>query len=181
MFRRRKPLTSERLLEILAQEGEMRAQAFLAMVPRSRGDYIDFYPAAALMHAGYISSDSTHDRGNEKIRGKFGFSTQNIAQFMCQLVLPPGETLKIEGFPPRESAHNFPVKVFMTSEGYLRLDELRERRSDRRRKRIDYSIAFVVAIVAAIFSSYLAHRFALDRLAFEREALRPAATATGKK
>jgi hypothetical protein len=132
---RRKPLTSEQLLEILAEEGEMRAQEFLAMVPRPRGDYIDFYPAAALMDSGYIRSDSRHERGDQKVQGKFGFSTKDIAQYMCQLVLAPGEVLKMEGFPPRDSAHNFPVRVFMTSEGYLRLDELRERRLDRRRIR----------------------------------------------
>lgn len=155
----------------------MRAQEFLALVPRIRGDYMDFYPVAALMQAGYINSDSTHDRGGEKVRGKFGLSTKHSAEFMCQLVLPPGEVLTIEGFPPRESAHDFPVNLFITSEGYLRLDELRERRLDRRTKRIDYLMAFMVAIVVALISSYVAHYFALERLALERAAAKPAAPA----
>jgi len=38
---------TERLLKILATQGEMIAQEFLAHVPRQRGDYLDFYPAAA--------------------------------------------------------------------------------------------------------------------------------------
>ena len=121
----RKQFTSEQLLELLAEKGEMKAQDFLAHAPRPRGDYIDFYPVAALMHAGYIASNSPNNRGGETIKGKLGFNTKDTSVFMCQLLLNTGESFEIDGCP-RKSADDFPVKLFITAEGYLRLDELRE-------------------------------------------------------
>lgn len=159
---------AEPLLEFLAAEGEMKAQDFLAHVKRKRGDYLDFYPAAALLHAGYITTDSQTSTGRGKtIEGKLGDSLQDTAVFLCQLVLPPGESFQINNCP-RDSAHNFPIKVFMTAEGYLRLDELEQRRIEQKRKRNDYIVSLTIAVLVALLSSYLAHYFATKRAVIER-------------
>lgn len=158
---------TEELLQSLANRGEMKAQEFLSRVPRTRGDYLDFYPVAALLHAGYISSDSTFERGERKVEGKLGLNTKDTAVFLCQLSLNLGESFEIDGCP-RESAHDLPLKVFMTSDGYLRLDELRQRRTERLKKRIDYMVSLSIAVVAALLSSFMAHYFALERQHLER-------------
>jgi hypothetical protein len=81
--------TSEPLLELLAAEGEMKAQDFLTHVRRTCGDYLDFYPVAALLHAGYITTDSeTSTPAGKTIKGKLGGNLQATAVFLCQLVLP---------------------------------------------------------------------------------------------
>jgi hypothetical protein len=157
---------TEDLLNVISERGEMPAQEFLKAVPRKRGDYLDFYPAAVLLHAGYVSTDSTTESGGERVKGKLGLNTYDTAVFLCQLMLKPGESFKINDCP-RDSAHNFPLKVFITSEGFLRLDELAERRAERVQKRVDYGIALSVAIVAALLSSYLTHLFASERLRLE--------------
>jgi len=169
--------TSELLLELLAAEGEMKAQDFLTHIRRTRGDYLDFYPVAALLHAGYITTDSetnTHD--GKTIKGKLGEDLQNTAVFLCQLVLPPGESFQFNNCG-RESAYSFPVKIFMTADGYLRLDELEQRRVERKRKRNDYIVSLTVAVLVALLSSYLAHYFATKRLQFERDH-RPASSSS---
>jgi hypothetical protein len=64
---------SEPLLELLAAKGEMKAQDFLTHVQGTRGDYLDFYPVAALLHAGYITTDSeTSPPDGKTIKGKLG-------------------------------------------------------------------------------------------------------------
>ncbi len=145
----------------------MIAQEFLAHVPRQRGDYLDFYPAAALLHANYISTDLESDRSGKTIEGKLGFNTHETAVMLCQLILPPGESFQINHCP-RDSWHNFPVMMFMTAEGYLRLDELEQRRVERNRKRMDYFVSLAVAVLVALLSSYLAHYYASKRLQLER-------------
>ena len=167
MTRTAHPRMAEPLLEILAAHGEMKAQDFLAHVPRRSNDYLDFYPAAALLHAGYVSTDSTTETGGTKVRGTLGLTMQDTAVFLCQLILPPGESFQINNCP-RDSAYNFPVKMFMTADGYLRLDELERRRTERRRKRNDYIVSLTVAVLVALISSYLAHYFAVIRSQAER-------------
>lgn len=163
MTRKAQSPLAEPLLDLLAAEGEMKAQDFLTHVHRQRGDYLDFYPAAALLHAGYITTDSVTSTGRgTEIEGKLGGNLQDTAVFLCQLVLPPGESFQINNCP-RDSAHNFPIKVLMTAEGYLRLDELEQRRVERKRKRTDYIVSLTVAVLVALLSSYLAHYFAMKR------------------
>lgn len=158
---------TEELLQILAEKGEMDAKDFLAKVSRNTGTYIDFFPVAALLHADYIFTDSPEtERGGKKIVGKLGFNTQETAIFLCQLMLPPGESFKINNCD-RNSAHNFPLKIFITAEGYLRLDELEQRKTERKQKRIDYIVTFFVAVSVALLSSYLTHYFATKRLQLE--------------
>lgn len=99
----------------------MRAQEFLSNVPRIRGDYVDFYPVAALLHAGYVSTDSTTESGKKKVEGQLGLNTKDTAVSLCQLTLKPGDSFQIDGCP-RDSTHDFPLNVFITAEGYLRLD-----------------------------------------------------------
>ena len=152
---------TEELMRFLAVRGEMPAQEFLKMVPRTRGDYLDFYPVAALLHAKYISTNSTNDEG------KLAPTMQKLAVVLCQLMLPIGESFQIDGCA-RESWCNFAVNVFITSEGYLRLDELEQRKLERNRKRMDYVVSLVIAIFIAILSSNLANYFASERARNER-------------
>ena len=133
----------------------------------TRGNYLDFYPVAALLHAGYVSTDSALDSGEKSVEGKLGLNTKDTAVFLCQLMLKPGASFEVDDCP-RDSACDFPLKVFITSEGYLRLDELAERKAERFRKRIDYCVALAVAIVAALLSSSLTHYFASERHRTER-------------
>ena len=58
------------------------------------------------------------------------------ASWYCRL----GESFQINNCP-RDSAANLPLKVFMTADGYLRLDELEQRRVERTRKRTDYIVS----------------------------------------
>jgi hypothetical protein len=162
-----KKANSEQLLQLLADRGEMNARDFLEVVPRPDRTYVDFYPVAALLHAGYISTDTTVTLGGTKIAGKLGLNTHETSVFLCTLTLKAGETFEVDG-AQQNSAHDFDVRIFITSEGYLRLDELAERRAERSRKRIDYLIALGVAIVAALLSSYLTHYFAAERQRAER-------------
>jgi hypothetical protein len=165
----------EDLLKILGAQGEMKAQEFLKQVPRVRGNYLDFYPVAVLLHARYISTDSTTERSGTKVIGTLGLNAQDTAIFLCQLTLPPGESFQFNNCP-RDSAHNFPVTLFMTAEGYLRLDELEQRRVERNRKRNDYIVSLTVAVLVALISSYLAHYYASKRLLLERAQTPPAAS-----
>jgi hypothetical protein len=159
-------LASESLKK-LGLIGEMKAQEFLADVPRPRGDYVDFYPIAALVHAGYICSDSVTESHGQTITGKIGVNTHETAVMLCQLALPAGQSFEIDG-SPRESWHGFPMRLFMTAEGYLRLDELEKRRKERNRKRIDYFVSFVAAVIVALLSSSLANYYASKRAQAER-------------
>ena len=158
---------TEKLMRFLAARGEMPAQEFLEKVPRTRGDYLDFYPIAALLHAKYISTDSTTESAGKKVEGQLGVTMKKTAVFLCQLTLPSGKSFQIDGCV-RESACDFPVNVFITSEGYLRLDELEQRKVERNRKRVDYAVSLVIAVSVAILSSYLAHYFASERARNER-------------
>lgn len=158
--------TTEQLLSILAQHGEMTGQEFVARVPRLRGDYSDFYPAAALLHAKYIDTDISSGEPGKLVKGSFGPNTHETAVSFCQLALPEGESFQ-DYEAPRNSWHDFPCRIFMTAEGYLRLDELKQRHIERKRKRVDYIMSIVVAILAALISSYLTHYYASKRLQVE--------------
>jgi hypothetical protein len=168
--------TSERLLALLAQYGEMKAQEFVIHVPRLRGDYLDFYPAAALLHAGYIGTDvKTGPVGGKMVESSLGPNTHDTAIMFSRFALPAGESVQIDNAPPSDSLHKFPCRIFMTAEGYLRLDELEQRRVERNRKRNDYFVSLTVAVLVALISSYLAHYYASKRLLLERAQTAPAA------
>ena len=155
-------MISKELLETAASAGELSAFEFLEKIPRTFGNYKDFYQAAALLHAGYISTDSTTDSQGEKKRGTLGIDTKETAVFLQQLVLPKGESFEINGCP-RDSAAGFPVRFFITAKGYLKLEEIIEREASKKQKRIDYAVSLLVAIIAVIVSSFLFHYFALQR------------------
>src|SRR5947207_15222760 len=89
----------ESLLALLAVRGEMDAQTFLAAVSRPRTDYSDFFQVAALLHAGYIGTDSITEIRGEKIPGRLGATTRDTSIFLCQLMLKPGESFEIDGCP----------------------------------------------------------------------------------
>jgi hypothetical protein len=158
--------STERLLAIVAQQGEMTAQEFVSHVPRIRGDYLDFYPAAALLHAKYIGTDVESGKPGKMIEGSLGLNTHETAVSFCQFALPAGESFQSYN-APRNSWHDFPCCIFITAEGYLRLDELKQRDVERKRKRGDYIVSIIVAILAALLSSYLTHYYASKRLQLE--------------
>jgi hypothetical protein len=163
---------TEALLKLVAERGELDAQSLLAHVPRPNATYLDFFPLATLLHAGYIATDSVTENREQKIQGKLGVTTQDTAIFLCQLTLKPGESFEINGCP-RDSARGLPLNVFITAEGYVRLDELQERAAERRRKRRDYLVTALVAIAAAVLSSVLAHYFATERFSAEHHLSAP--------
>ena len=148
---------NEELLRLLALHGEMPARDFLLRVKRVRNDYTDFYGVAAMLHAGYLATDSSSEQRGEKIRGTLGFDAQDTCVSLCQIALPRGESFTFNDCP-RDSWQDFPVKIFITSNGLLKLEELDQRAASDRQKRIDYIFAIAIAILAAIaggfFTSY---------------------------
>jgi hypothetical protein len=144
----------------------MTAQEFVTHVPRLHGDYSDFYTAAALLQAKYIDTDMQSGEPGKLVRGSLGRNTSEAAVSFCQFALPAGESFQIYS-APRNSWHDFTCNVFMTAEGYLRLDELKKRQIEKKRKRVDYFVSIVVAILAALLSSYLTHYYASKRLQLE--------------
>jgi hypothetical protein len=127
----------------------MPAQEFVAKVARNRNDYTDFYGLAAMLHSGYISTDSTTEFGGEKRHGTLGLDMQSTAVSLCQLVLPRGESFTFNKCP-QDSWHDFPLKVFITGAGLLKLEELDQRAETKRQKRFDYFFAVFIAILAAV-------------------------------
>jgi hypothetical protein len=149
---------NEELLRLLATRGEMPARELLLRVKRTRKDYTDFYGVAAMLHAGYLATDSSSEEGGKTIRGTFGFDTQDTSVSLCQLAMAPGESFTFNDCP-RDSWHDFPVKIFITSDGLLKLEELDQRAETNRQKRFDYFFAVVIAILAALAGGYFTSYF----------------------
>lgn len=139
---------NEELLKSVATKGEMPIREFLLKVARPRNDYTDFYGVAAMLHGGYISTDTTHRFDGETVRGALGVDTKSTSITLCQIALEPGQSF-IENELPRESWHEFPAKIFITALGLLKLEEIHERNSTRTQKRFDYVFAIFIAILAA--------------------------------
>lgn len=148
----------EDLLRLLACRGEMPAQELVAKVARKSNDYIDFYGLAAMLHSGYISTDSTIESGSEKRRGTLGLDMQSTAVFLCQLALPQGESFTFNECP-RDSCHDLPLKVFITGAGLLKLEELDQRSETKHQKRFDYFFAVFIAILAAVAGGFATSYF----------------------
>jgi hypothetical protein len=83
----------------------------------------------------------------------------------AQILLPEGESFEINGCT-RESWHDFPVKVFSTAKGFLKLEEILEAEKrelrERKLKRKDYIMAIFTGVLVAVVSSWLQY-FALER------------------
>jgi hypothetical protein len=139
----------ETVLRFVAEHGEVRVQDLVAKVLRRRGDYTDLFGVAAMLHAGYIFTDSTSDSQGERKRGTLGMDTRGTAVSLCQIALPKGESSMLNGCL-RESWCSFPVKVFITSQGLLKLEEIDARVASTRQKRFDYVFAVFIAILAAV-------------------------------
>ena len=150
---------NEKLLRLLASRGEMPARELAQLVARTKNDHTDFYGLAALLHAGYMATDSSTEERGRTERGAFGFDTQDTSVSLCQLALEPGQSFTFNDCP-RESWHDFPVKIFITSDGLLKLEELDQRAESRRQKRLDYWFAIGIAILAALASGYFTSLFA---------------------
>jgi len=141
--------SNEEILKLLSINCEMFATDLLKHVRRVHNDHRDYYGVAALLHAGYLETDSISRRPEHAPNQKFGFDTQDIAVSLCQLMLPEGMTYNFNG-DIRESWHNFPVRIFITSNGLQKLEEIEKNNKSRRQKRHDYAWAFLIAIVAAV-------------------------------
>lgn len=149
---------NENLLRLIATNGEMSSQDLVAKIARPKGNYTDFYGLAAMLHAGYISTDSVTEEGGEKSRGTLGLDAQSTAVFLCQLALPKEEIFTFNDCL-RESTHDFPVKFFITFNGLLKIEELDARIESNRQKRLDYFFTALIAIVAAVISGLAASYF----------------------
>ncbi|QNN47484.1 hypothetical protein H9L17_04925 [Thermomonas brevis] len=148
----------EKLLRLVAGRGEIRAQELVAKVDRKHGNYTDFYTLAAMLHAGYITTDSTFESGGEKRRGTLGLDTQGTAVSLCQLALAKGESFTFNECA-RDSWHDAELKIFITSAGLLKVEELDERTENKRQKRFDYFFAIFIAILAAIAGGFATSYF----------------------
>lgn len=142
---------NEELLRTLATRGEMPIRDFLLQVKRLRNDHTDFYGVAAMLHGGYMSTDTTSESGGEKMRGTLGIDTQSTAVALCQIALEPGQSFT-QNDCPRESWHDFTANIFITIQGLLKLEALDENNSNRRKKRFDYFFAVLIAVFAAVSS-----------------------------
>ena len=149
---------NEDLLRLVASRGEMPARELALLVARQKNDYTDFYGLAAMLQAGYISTDSSAEQSGRKEHGSFGFDTQDIAVSLCQFTLPAGQSFTFNDCA-RDSWHDFPVKIFITSNGLLKLEELDQRVETRRQRRFDYWFAVAIAILAVIASGYFTSVF----------------------
>lgn len=149
---------NEERLRLLASRGEMPARELAVLVDRAKNDYTDFYGLAAMLHAGYMATDASTEQRDRTEHGALGFDTQGIAVSLCQLALPAGQSFVFNDCP-RESWHNFPVTIFITSKGLLKLEELDQKAEARRQKRFDYWFAVAIAILAAVASGYFTSVF----------------------
>ena len=148
----------EDLLRLLAERGEMPAQEFVARVVRKRNDYSDFYGVAAMLHSGLISTDSMSETAGEKQRGTLGPDSQSTAVLLCQLALPRGQSIKLNGCA-RDSLHSLPLKVFITAQGLFKIEEIDERARVQKEKRFDYAFAVFIAILAAAAGGFATSYF----------------------
>lgn len=123
----------------------MLARDWLADVERTRGSYVDFYPAAALLRAGYVAVNTMGENA-----GQLGDSMQVTAQCLCQICLKPGESFQIEGCE-RESWWNSGYVVFLTADGLLKLEELSNRTSERL---WTVGVAVLSAALSAAFTAW---------------------------
>jgi beta-glucosidase/6-phospho-beta-glucosidase/beta-galactosidase len=149
---------NEDLLRLLAMRGEMPARDLALMVDRKRNDYTDFYGLAAMLQAGYMATDSSTELDGRKEHGVLGLDMQETAVSLCQISMAPGTSFTFNDCP-RESWHDFPVKIFITSNGLLKLEELDQREESRKQRRFDYIFAVVIAILAALASGYFTSIF----------------------
>ena len=152
-----KPVNEE-LLRLLATRGEMPARDLTLLVERKRNDYTDFYGLAAMLQAGYMATDSNTESRDRTEHGAFGLDMQDTAVSLCQLSMSPGESFTFDDCQ-MESWHDFPVKIFITSDGLLKLEELDQRVESRRQRRFDYLFAVAIAILAALASGYFTSVF----------------------
>jgi hypothetical protein len=143
------PSKYEELLRQIAFHGEIPAQEFAVKAARKNNDYTDFYGLAAMLHSGYISTDCKTESGGEETHGTLGKDMQETAVSLCQFALPLGETFTFNECP-RKSWQDFPVKVFITGTGLLKIEELNQRTEAKRQKRFDYVVTILIAIFAAI-------------------------------
>jgi hypothetical protein len=151
---------NEELLRLLASHGEMPIREFLLKVKRLRNDYTDFYGVAAMLHGDYMSTDTTTDSAGEKTRGTLGINTLDSAVALCQITLEPGESFMLNDCP-RDSWYDFTAKIFITSQGFLKLEELDDKNSSKVQKRLDYVFAIFIAILAAIAGGIATSYFSL--------------------
>jgi hypothetical protein len=141
-------------LELIAEKGDLNGYELTAHVPRTHGDYRDFYPLAALLHCGYVQTDSSvHLTNREKLYGALGYTTQDSAASLCQFSLPAGASFEIEGVVYNAYGKDFAVNFFLTGSGYLELGKLREREQEQGRRKSDHWIALAIAVGAAILSA----------------------------
>ncbi|NOZ52917.1 MAG: hypothetical protein GXP08_07195 [Gammaproteobacteria bacterium] len=153
---------ARKLIKTINANGELPAKDFLRIVPRQTNDYRDYFIAANLMHAGYFDFDV----GNDKHTNPLGETSQETAIMFAQIMLPKGESFEINGCP-RDSWHDFPVNVFSTARGFLKLEEIidaeQREKKEHKSKRKDYFMAIFTGILAAVLSSVLFNYYALER------------------
>lgn len=147
---------NQRLLEAVSEKGELEIQELLNVVPRIKGTYLDFYPLAILLHAGYLQTDTTTERMWGHVRSteneKLGFDTKETAQTLFQIALPKGESFIVNKVV-RESWCDAEIVIFLTANGAMKLEEIQDKRASKKEKFTDYRVSLLIAVLAALVSS----------------------------
>jgi hypothetical protein len=149
---------NQSLLRALAMRGEMSAREFLAMVPRKTLGHTDFYGVAALLHGGFVSTDTTWGVGKLEGRGTLAEDMLNTAVHLCQMTLKKGESFSLHGCP-RDAWDPSDVSFFVTPQGLLKLEELDAKTANDKERRFDRWYAFGLAIVAAVAGGWASNWF----------------------
>jgi hypothetical protein len=147
---------NRKILEAVSEKGELAIQDLLKVVPRPKGNHLDFYPLAILLHAGYLQTDTTTERNWGHVRtteiGKLGFDTKESAQTLFQISLPKGESFVVNKVP-RESWCDAEIVIFLTANGAIKLEEIQDNIASKKEKFMDYRVSLLIAVLAALISS----------------------------
>jgi len=158
---------NRKLLEAVSEKGELEIQDLLKAVPRTTGNYLDFYPLAILLHASYFETDTSTHQGSLSETGKLGFNTKDTAQALYQISLPKGESFIVNKVS-RESWCDAEIKVFLTANGAIKLEEIQDKIIAKKEKFRDYRVSLLIAVLAALISSAATFYFSTQSANTER-------------
>jgi hypothetical protein len=128
------------VIKRLARNRELKLREIAELLPKKTNDHRDYYILASLITGGYVDVWLEENPVNKQ-------NEQELAINLYMWVV--GGDKEIEYLRFRSSGGDFgALPLFVTAKGYLALDELRRKRSER-------IWAFAVAILTALVASAL--------------------------
>lgn len=127
----------------------MEIHEWLQSVPRPSNSYRDFYPAAALFHAGLVEANTLASQGRPP--GAVSDTIKGTAEALCQMTLPKAEFFLTSDGLRRESWSDAGFTVNVTADGLLKLDEQSEKAEARR---FAILLAILASLVASVGTAY---------------------------